>query len=176
MADSYRLTVLKRLTALLSTTVITPVAGITLPNTLNGLVFRGRAVFGDNDPPTMLSILESPRAGNGSFGADGQTRTEEWTLLVQGWCPEDKTNPSDPIYSLLDDVERVLDRVTRLSRETGYPKYPSDFMLGSAVDGDGKLITTFRVQPGVVRPPAEKISSRCFFYIPVQVGLARITT
>lgn len=168
MADSYRLSVLKALTALLELTPVTPINGIETPATLAGVVFRGRSKFGDDDPATMLSILEAPRSGDAFFTADNQVRAESWQLLIQGWCPDDKTNPSDPIYSIMDDVERQLDRITRNSRETGYPKYPEHYMLGGS-------ITSFKVMPGVVRPPTENLSSKSFFYLPVQVGLARIS-
>ena len=174
MADSYRLTVLKRLTSLLEGTAVTPYTGLTLPSTLSGLVFRGRGRFGDDSPETMLSILEAPRAGGGVYTADNEGRKETWTLLVQGWCPEDRDNPSDPIYSLLDDVERQLDRVNRASRNTGYPTYPEHYLLGAGLGDDKYLITDFQVNPGTVRPPTENISSKCWFYIAIQVGLARI--
>lgn len=170
MADSYRLQVLKALTAVLEAATLAPVTGITpaLPATLSGVVFRGRARFGDNDPSTMLSILESPRPAGAQYTDQNQARHESWLLLIQGWCPDDKDNPSDPIYSLLDDVEKQLDKVIRTSPGTGMPKFPNEYMLG------GK-ITEFQVSPGVVRPPTENVSSRCFFYLPVQVGLARIS-
>lgn len=168
MADSYRLLALKALTVLLESTVLTPVAGIVLPATLLGVVFRGRARFGDNDPTTMLSILESPRPGGADYAGNSEARNESWQLLIQGWCPDDKVNPSDPVYSLLDDVERQLDRIVRSSGGTGFPKYSADYMLGN-------LVSDFRVSPGVVRPPTENVSSKSFFYLPVQVGLARIS-
>lgn len=174
MADSYRLTVLKRLTSLLEGTAVTPFAGLTLPSTLAGVVYRGRGRFGDDSPETMLSILEAPRAGGGVYTFDDEGRKETWTLLIQGWCPEDRANPSDPIYGLLDDVERRLDRVNRRSGNTGEPKYPEDFMLGAGLNGDKWLISKFQVNPGTVRPPTENISSKCWFYIAVQVDLARI--
>ncbi len=177
MADSYRLTVLKRLTALLEETIPTPYPGIAPepPANLAGCVFRGRSVFGESDPKWMLSILESPRPGPGFFAEDGSRRRELWTLLIQGWCPEDKQNPSDPVYGFADDVERMLERVVASSRETGKPKYPRYYMLGNAIDGNGCLITSFEVGPPTVRPPTDGVSSKCFFYIPAQVGLARIS-
>lgn len=171
MADSYRLQVLKALTSLLEGTPLTPVAGITpaLPATLAGVVFRGRARFSDNDPPTMLSILESPRPGGAQYGGDGEARNEDWLLLIQGFCPDDKENPSDPVYSLLDDVEKRLSRIVAISSGSGMPTYSEHYMLG-------RLITRFQMSPGVVRPPTENVSSKSFFYLPVQVGLARIST
>lgn len=170
MADSYRLQVLKALTTLLEATVVTPFPGLVpmMPANLAGVVFRGRARFGENDPDTMLSILEAPRPGGANYAGENEARNENWLLLVQGWCPDDKQNPSDPVYSLLDDVERQLDRVTRIS-SAGMPKYPSDYMLGN-------LVSRFQVGQPVVRPPTPDVSSKSFFYVPVQVGLARITS
>ncbi len=169
MADSYRLQVLKALTTLLEGTPLTPVVGITpaLPATLAGLVFRGRAKYGENDPDTMLSILESPRPSGAQYAGDGEARNEDWTLLVQGWCPDDKVHPSDPVYSLLEDVEQRLTRVIQCRTSDGMGKYP-EYMLGN-------LITRFQMSPPVVRPPSENLSSKSFFYIQVQVGLARIS-
>lgn len=168
MADPQKLQVLKALTVLLEG--IAPSAPTIDPPlmSMSGLVFRGRNRFGDDDPKTMISILEAPRPNNSVYTGENQARSDDWLLLVQGWCPDDKTNPSDPIYFLLDDVERRLDRVIAESASTGYPKYPEHYMLGG-------LITGMRVGPGTVRPPTEQISSKSFFYVPVQVGLARIS-
>jgi hypothetical protein len=169
VADSQKLQVLKALTTLIEGTSVTPYTDITLPATLAGLVFRGRHRFADNDPPTMVSILEAPRPGPTNFTGENEARKEDWLLLVQGWCPDDKRNPTDPIYSLLDDVERRLVRVIQRRGSDGGAKYAEHYMLGN-------LVTSFRAGPGVVRPPTENVSSRAFFYLPVQVGLARILT
>jgi hypothetical protein len=174
VADSYRLVVLKRLTALLEGTPLTPYDGITLPATLAGVVFRGRVAYGENDPDVLVSILESPR-DLGSQHLDDGTRTELWSLAIQGWCPDDKKNPTDPLYGFADDVERRLSRVTIQSRGTGYPKYPENYMLGAAIDGNGSLITKFQIGRPSIRPPTEGVSSKAFFYLPVQVGMARIS-
>lgn len=165
MADSYRLQVLKALTTLLEGITV----GDGYNNTLTGAVFRGRHRFGDSDPDTMLSILEAPRPGGAGYAGSNEARNESWTLLIQGWCPDDKNNPSDPVYGLLDDVEKRLDRVIRITGGTGVAKYPEHYMLGG-------LITSFQVTQGVVRPPTENISARSFFYLPVQVGLGRIAS
>lgn len=169
MADSIRLAPLKALTALLEGTPVTPFPGITLPATLEGAVFRGRSVFGDNDPKTMVSILEAPRQSGATYAGSQEARRESWQLLLQGWCPEDKTHPADPIYSLLDDVENRLDRITAIGGATGVPVYPEHYMLGG-------LITSFQVGQPVVRPPTPDVSSKCFFYVPLSVGLARVRT
>lgn len=167
MADPIKLQVLKALTALLEGIAPTPYDGRTVPTTLAGRVFRGRSRFGDNDPDLMLSILEAPRGGVSFFAGENEARRDRWQLLIQGWCPDDKDNPSDPVYLLLDDVEKQLDRVIATSSNTGYPKFPEHYMLGN-------LIVDFEMQMGTVRPPTENVSSKSFFYLPVQVGLARI--
>lgn len=176
MADSHRLTVLKRLTALIEATAVSPVEGIDLPATLQGHVFRGRLRFGDDEADTLVSILEAPRQIGSTYSDDNNTRLGQWSLLVQGWCPEDKLNPTDSLYSLLDDVERQLDRITQCRGSDGRPKFPNDYMLGVALNTDGHLITGFTKGDPVVRPAQEGVSSKSFFYLPVQVGLSRIAS
>lgn len=173
MADSYRLTVLKRLTALIEATAVSPYPGMTLPSTLNGLVFRGRKTFGDNDPDLMVSILEDVRDRGALYAED--RRNEQWSLLMQAWMPDDKVNPSDPLYSLADDIERQLDRVTATNRSIGTKKYPEHYMLGPDGAGTGYLINSFQVNRPFIRPPTEGVSSKSFLYIPLLVGLARIS-
>lgn len=161
MADSYRLAVLKALTVQLKSVV--PAAGYNYD--LSNAVFRGRNRFGDSDPSTMVSILEAPRPDNAIFVGDFTTHREMWPLLLQGWCPDDRDNPGDPVYDLLDDVERCLARVIACSTNTGSPAYPAEYLLG-------RKITNLEIGPGVVRPPTDGISSRSFFYLPLRVGLA----
>ena len=164
MADSYRLNVLKRLTAHLR--------GITKANgyayDLANNVFRGRAVFGADDPVPLVSILESPRNDAGQFaGENNSARVENWSLLIQGWAvDDDKANPTDSAYGLMDAVERHLLRLTKTSGGTRGPTYPDEYLLGRTVGG----VTLF---PGVVRPPMEQVSSKAFFYLPVQLELVR---
>lgn len=179
MADSYRLTVLKRLTTLLEGMTLTEYgytdATLEGPALMTGCVIRGRMVFGDNDPKTMISILEAPRSDGFIFSLDG-TRLDRWPLLIQGWRPDDKTHATDPLYSMVDDVERRLSRITAVSPNTGYPKYSTDYLLGAGMDGTGQLIASFEMGAPIVRPAtnAQGVSSRSFMYLPIQVGLARI--
>ncbi|MCB1865171.1 MAG: hypothetical protein KDG50_07045 [Chromatiales bacterium] len=162
MADSYRLAVLKALTAQLETIAVAD--GYT--HDLAGLVFRGRNRWGESDPDVMISILENPRPDIGQFAGEPEgARAESWPLFVQGWVPDDIENPTDPAYGLMDDVETCLARITAVVDATGEPKYQSEFLLGNR-------ITSFRFGPGVVRPPTDGLSVRAFFYLPVYVGLA----
>lgn len=170
MADSYRLQVLKALCSHLEG--IVHVEGDPENDwdgfNLQGKVFRGRSQFGDNAPDQFLSILEAPRPGQDNMGGEyGEARHEEWPLLLQGWTNDDLENPSDPVYALLDVVERRLHMLIATRAETGSPLYPNAFMLG-------KKITSFAYGPGVVRPPTEGISSKAFMYLPLRVGLAKV--
>lgn len=163
MADSYRLTVLKRLTAHLKN--ITPQNGYDVD--LSASVFRGRPVFSEGDPVPLVSILESMRPDNGTFAGEGQSeRKEDWSLLIQGWAHDDVDNPTDPAYALMDAVERHLFRLVAESSINGAAVYPDEYLLGRSIAG-------LTILPGVVRPPMEQVSSKAFFYLPVRVTLVR---
>ena len=167
MADSYRLRVLKRLTAQLETISVDANYNFDL----EGKVFRGREVFGDQDPKTMISILEQPRVATGIYaGENDSDRLENWALLIHGWTTDDKTNPTDPLYQLMDDVEKCLARVKATLKGSGYPKYPDEYML---MDDGEQLITDLTVSPGIVRPSSPNVSQFAFFYLPIYVGLVR---
>lgn len=164
MANSPRLNVLIELTNLLKT--ITPANGYI--HDLSTSVFRGRDRFGDESPETMVSILEAPRPDPGrEVGTLDRARHERWSLLLQGWCPDDTANPTDPVYELMEDVERCLRQITA-EMPNGRPVFPAIYLLGNR-------ITSFSFGPGVVRPPTETISAKAFFYLPVQIGLASRT-
>ena len=152
------------------------------PATLAGVVFRGRTLYGESDPEWMVSILEAPRSFGAREGDDGRARKEIWPLLIQGWTFDDKRNPSDPAYNFMNDVERQLDRIIAVNDSpngAGFggskPKYPEDYLLGLDEDGESPLIVKFTMSPGTVRPPVKDLSSKSFFYLPVQIELARIS-
>lgn len=158
---SYRLDALKNLTAFLK--MITIANGYS--QDLYANVFRGRTVFGAEDPIPLISILESPRSDVGSYAGENE-RKENWGLLIQGWTHDDPENPTDPAYELMDEVERHLERISACSPINGQPIFPDDYMLG-------KTIADIKVHPGVVRPPMEGVSSKAFFYLPVTLTLVK---
>lgn len=163
MADPYKLQVLKALCSHLE--------GITAANGYNydltNAVFRGRTIFGDSDPIPMLSVLESPRAVPGAGAGEHQLlRYDEWELLVQGWTHDDPINPTDPVYPLLDAVEKRLSEIVKIKSDgSGRPVNPATYRLGG-------LIGDLKFGPGIVRPPTDGVSSKAFFYLPVRVHLA----
>ena len=160
---SNRLDVLQRLTAHLQG--ITPGNGYVYD--LANSVYRGRTVFSSGDPVPLLSILESPRSDQGVFGGDGgEARIENWSLMIQGWATDDIENPTDSVYPLLASVEHRLNRLLQISQKNGCPVYPDEYLLGRSIAG-------LALRPPVVRPPMENVSSKAFFYLPVQVVLVR---
>lgn len=132
---------------------------------LRGAVFRGKTTLGVNDPATALSILESPKPEIGiGAGHEKIVRLETWSILLQGFVPDDKKNPTDEAYWLKAAVEKRLSRLLEIEESTGNPTYPAEFMLG-------RLLTDFTIGQGVVRPPAVNVSPTAFFYLPLVLGL-----
>lgn len=168
MPDSIRLTVLKRLTSLIQG--ITPANGFDFD--LSNAVFRGRALFGDSDPKTMVSILEATRPDPGRYvGYDQEERSSLWPLVIQGYTVNDLVNPSDPAYQLMAAVEKQLNKVKAELRAGQGPEYPEFYMLGSGLKVESHLIAGFTFGPGVVSPPREQVSPQAFFFLPVWITL-----
>lgn len=164
----YRLRVLQKLTKHLEG--ITPLEGYEF--NLQGAVFRGRAVFGDDAPKTMLSILENPRPDYGMFVGDDQGRAEGWVLLIQGTTELlDAEHPLDRLYYMAADVEnRLAGIVAQKGDGSGRPAFPEMYMLGRD-EGGKTLITSLEIGPPVIRPATEATSRACF-YLSLRVGLA----
>lgn len=154
--EPFRLRVLKALTLALQQ--ITPANGY--QHDLSTSVFRGRELFGDDDPIPMVSILEavdeqdqdfSPRGGDGSAGV--------WPLLVQGFVEDDMENPTDPAHHLMAEVKKRLTE----ERRKGATMRVGIFDMGGLVD-------SLNFGGGVVRPP-DGISGKAYFWLRLDLGL-----
>lgn len=158
MSDTKQLTILKRLTALLER--INPVDDPTAEFDLRGRVFRGRTIFGDEEAPPFVSILESlrPDPTPAIAGYDKLFRSEQWELLIQGWAATDPANPVDALYELKGALEKQLSRVQATN-----PVPSSDYRLGN------NLIIGIRIGPGVVRALTPQTGSREALYLPVLI-------
>jgi hypothetical protein len=155
MTVSLRLEVLKNLTELLEE--ITPVNGF--DNDLSGAVFRGRMVFGEDDPLPMVSILEAPMPKDQTPSPKGScSNVGPWELIIQGFVEDDHENPTDPGHILMEEVKIKL-RETR-SRDGGFN-----------ILGFGGVVTDLQIGPGVVRPPDQQ-SSRAYFWLSIILTLA----
>lgn len=156
MIDTFRLTVLKSLTAALAE--ITVAGGY--QHDLPDKIVRGRVVLTaeDGDPP-IIAINEKPVfPENLQAESSGQSLTK-LELLLQGFAPDDRKNPTDPAYLLLGDVQK------RLAQE----KVRHD---GFDILGFKNRITSIRIGQGVVRPPDGVVSDTAFFWLPLTLEFA----
>lgn len=162
MADPIRLVILKKLSEHLDG--IDTIDGYNYD--LKDSVFRGRTIFGEDDPLPMLSILEAPRAEGSLYGGDYEVKRDKWQLLIQGWTEDDAENPTDNAYLLADDVEKRLGMLIAMRPDnSGRPLYSTIYKLGD-------LIIDLEFGPPIIRPPIEQVSSKAFFYLPVTLSLA----
>ena len=160
MADPKRLVVLKALCAHIE-------AQVRISNgfqhDLQGRVFRGRSVFGQDDPLPMVSVLEAPRPDQNLVTAKNGVQLDDWPLYFQGWAQDDPSNPTDPAYRLAADVKQALAML--IDRR---PESAPYYLLGD-------LILDLTISPGTVRPP-DQLSSWAYFYLPVTVKLKESLT
>lgn len=155
--DPFRLRVLKGLT--------TALEGIMIANgfkhDLAGKVFRGRNIFGADDPLPMLSILETPLPIEAveppQFGTTFFNPT--WDLLIQGFVDDDKDNPTDPAHVLVADVMQRLGQERKRENRKGI----DIFGLGNKVDG-------LSIASPVVRP-ADELSAYAQFWLRITLKI-----
>lgn len=160
MADPKRLVVLKALCAHIEAQVRVSNG---FQHDLQGRVFRGRSVFGQDDPLPMVSVLEAPRPDQNLVTAKNGVQLDEWPLYFQGWAQDDPSNPTDPAYRLAADVKQALAML--IDRR---PESAPYYLLGD-------LVLDLTISPGTVRPP-DQVSSWAYFYLPVTVKLKESLT
>jgi len=157
--DPFRLRVLKALTTALQE--ITPANGY--KHDLSSSVFRGRDLFGEDDPLPMVSILEatdeqdqvqSPRGSGDNFGV--------WGLLIQGFAEDDPENPTDPAHYLMADVKKRL----AIERQKG---------VSFNILGMGGLVDKLEFSPGIVRP-ADAYSAKAYFWLRLDLTVVEDVT
>lgn len=155
MSDPWRLLVLKSLSDTLETVSID--SGY--QHDLAGRVFRGRILFGDDEPLPLISILEPPIPADPILAFNTNTASSGlWELLIQGFVKDDQLNPTDPAHLLMADVKKVL--AAEKKRDRGYN------ILGM----DGKVMELHMGQ-GSVRP-ADEMSVRAFFWLTLSLRVA----
>ncbi len=157
MADTViRLRILQALTTLLEGTDAQGFGVLNEDGTalvdFTGKVYRGRTIFGDNDPIPMLSILEVPIPLDQVVPPpDSSYSNGSWELLIQGFAKDDPVNPTDPAHVLMAAVKK------RLAVEK---KRNLDF----DILGLGTFIRNMNIGAGVVRPPDE-VSAKAYFWL-----------
>lgn len=126
-------------------------------------VFFGRRLFSKDEVPAV-SMLEKPVPEDLVF-ADTERLIGHgpWTILLQGFAPEDKDNPTAPAYELKAEVISRLAMILAVKQDTGLPRFPDVYLLG-------KMITGMTIGQGVVRPPDE-VSNTAYFYVPLVISM-----
>lgn len=131
--------------------------------TLDGHVFRGRAIFGDDDPLPMVCLLEDvDEKLQTPTPVGGKTTKFPWTLLIQGFTEDDRLNPSDPAQELMALVRQRLMQECVKAQGTS-PNRPPVSAAGQGPFGFGNVITEVRMSPGVVRP-ADEVNGKAYFW------------
>lgn len=154
--ESLRLRIQKALTALLETV---PEAHGSA-DLLTGKVFRGRALFGDDDPLPMIAILEDvDEKLQVPTPIGGKTSKFPWTLLIQGFTENDRLNPSDNAQELMALIRQRLVQ----ERTKSQPAGPGNRDPKDGPFGFGDNITDVRMSPGVVRP-ADEVNGKSYFW------------
>jgi hypothetical protein len=157
--NPFRLRVQKALSARLEE-IVTTAEGQLMANR----VFRGRVIFGADDPIPMLSILEEPiqEDPNDSPPA-GKEGITIYRLMIQGFVPDDLNNPTDPAHFLQADV---LVKLAQIKAESEVTERVFDF------PDKAPTVTGIDFGPGVVRPPDSEISAQAYFWLTISLELA----
>ncbi|UVK46820.1 hypothetical protein BPNPMPFG_002530 [Mesorhizobium sp. AR07] len=167
MPDPFRLRLLKAVSAQLKT--ITPANGYLhdlsdytdSAGRVAERVFRGKTVFGDNDPRPALAVLEDPRVKDGHNGTgNSPAAVNELRILVQGFVTDDKDHPLDPAYQLSAEVITALVKAKKDTHNIFGFGYQAPCVMNLSIG-----------QP-VHRPPDDEVSAVAYFLVGVTFTLA----
>lgn len=130
-------------------------------------VFRGRNIYGDDDPVPMLSILESPiPLDQLPSPVDSGLNSGQWELMVQGFVEDDPVNPTDPAHVAMADVKKRL----ALEQKKTSARRDEDGPFGLL-----RAVTGITIGTGVVRPPDE-VSAKAYFWLLFVLDIAEDVT
>lgn len=167
MTEAYprRLRLMRGLTDLLKT--ITPANGYksdlsdfeNAAGDVRSRVFRGRNIFGKDDPLPMVAILENPKPDPAAqdTAPNSDVALGPLELLIQGFVKDDPNNPSDAAYVLMADVQQCLAKHRAWSKQSG--RHDRNYF------GVGPWVGDFKIGTGVVRPPDDVSAYACFWLI-----------
>lgn len=168
--DPLRLRIMKALTALFETISTDSNSGY--HHDLAGKVFRGRDLFGDSDPVPMISILEKPiPLDQTPPPEDAPISTGLWEIMVQGFCEDDKKNPTDPAYVLSADVIRCLALEKKRVPEGRAARGKAPPLLGVTASNGNAAVIDILIGSPVHRPP-DGISGKAYFWLVISLKIA----
>lgn len=135
---------------------------------LSESVFRGRLVFGDDDPVPMVVINEAPLP-EGPTPAKPASGVWEggWDLMIQGWVDDDKKHPTDPAHFLMADVRKAL----AIERREQMQRRPGQGVINNLF-GMGGRVLDFQIGASVVRPAEERVNELANFLLSVTLHIA----
>lgn len=170
MSDPFRLRVQKAIAAVIAEISIAD--GYQLD--LAGSVFRGRLIYGDNDPVPMISIIEPPLP-NEMLPSPMLSTTEDgwWDIIVQGFVKDDRENPTDPAHVAMADVKKRLTKEIKRKGEGAERNQPNPFGVNYDEAGARRknVIEQFKIGAGVVRPPEEAVSTKAYFWLTLRLKI-----
>lgn len=167
MADPFRLRVMKAVCERLKS--IAPANGYThdLSDFIDEAgrdserVFRGRLVFGENDPLPALAVLEDPRAIEANNGSgNSPVAANEFRILVQGFVTNGVDHPLDPAYQLSAEVIKALVEGKR------------DKFNVLGLGHRAPCVMSLSIGQPVHRPPDDEVSAVSYFLVGVTLTLA----
>lgn len=175
MPEAYplRLRIMRSLTSLLET--ISEGDSNSAPtgyhHTLEGRVFRGRNIYGESDPLPMIAILETPIANDQVDSPPTSPHsTGDWDISIQGFCKDDKANPTDPAYLLVADVVRCLAKEKRKLEQGRTAAGPPALL--NVLGANGKpAVLSMQIGSPVCRPPDE-VSGKAYFWLAIRLKIA----
>ena len=156
--EPVRLRILKAMTEALKE--ISPVNGY--HTDVNGQVYRGRVIYGENDPLPLISILEVPiPLDQTPPPTDSEFSSGGWEIMIQGFVTDDPENPTDPAHFFMADVKKRLAIEKRKALAMN---------AAQGIFGLGNFVTGLRIGAGVVRPPDE-ISAVSYFWLTITLDM-----
>jgi hypothetical protein len=127
-------------------------------------VFRGRLIFGDNDPVPLVAVNEAPLPESPTPARPASGTWEgPWELMIQGWVDDDNLNPTDPAHFLMADVRRALAKERREQLRPG---------RGNNMFGMGGRVIDFQIGASLVRPAEEHVNELANFILSVTLQIA----
>ena len=150
----FRLKVLRAMTDAIA--AISPANG-NIHDLSDGKVRRGIIVFGEDDKPPLVTILEAPIPADVlQSGGPNPNSTGLWELLVQGFVKGGPDHPSDMAHILMAEVKAALVKEKR--RDQGFD-----------ILGMKGRVTEMYIGQGSVRP--EDGTSTTFFWLTLTLRL-----
>lgn len=170
MSDPFRLRVQKAIAAAIGEIAIADGYALDLADK----VFRGRLIFGVNDPVPMISIIEPPLPNEMRPSPLASTVEDGWwDIIVQGFVKDDRDNPTDPAHVAMADVKRRLAQELKRKGEGSEARQPNPFGVNYDATGARRknIIEQFKIGAGVVRPPEEAVSSKAYFWLTLKLKI-----